>query len=60
MKIRPVGAALFHVDRQTYGRTDVQTDVQADGRTDVQADGRTYRRTYMMGLNHFSQFFEGD
>jgi hypothetical protein len=27
MKIRPVGAELFHADRQTEGRTDGQTDV---------------------------------
>jgi hypothetical protein len=26
MKIRPVGAELFHVDRQTVGQKDGQTD----------------------------------
>jgi len=28
MKIRPVGAALFHSDRQTDGQTDRQTDIR--------------------------------
>jgi hypothetical protein len=27
MKIRPVGAELFHADRQTDGRTEGQTDM---------------------------------
>jgi hypothetical protein len=27
IKIRPVGAEMFHADRQTDGRTDRQTDV---------------------------------
>jgi len=30
MKIRPVGAELFHLDGRTYGRTDRQTDRQSD------------------------------
>jgi hypothetical protein len=30
MKIRPVGAELFHVDRETGRRTDKQTDRQTD------------------------------
>jgi hypothetical protein len=28
MKIRQVGAKLFHADGQTYGRTDVRTDMK--------------------------------
>ena len=30
IKIRPVGAELFHADRWTDGRTDGQTDRQTD------------------------------
>jgi hypothetical protein len=40
MKIRPVGAELFHADGQTEGQTDRQTD----GRTDRQTDRRTDRQ----------------
>jgi len=37
MKIRPVGADLFHAD----GRTDGRTDRRTDGRTDRRTDGQT-------------------
>jgi len=36
MKIRPVGAELFHADGQTDRQTDKQTDRQTDRRIDVE------------------------
>ena len=45
MKIRSVGAELFHTDSRTDGRTDRRTVGQSDGRTDGQSDGRTDSRT---------------
>jgi hypothetical protein len=38
MKIKPVGAELFHADKQMYGWTDRQTDGWTDKQTDGQAD----------------------
>ena len=35
MKIRPVGAELFHTEGQTGGKTDGQTDGRTDGQTDM-------------------------
>jgi len=35
MTIRPVGAELFHTDRQTHRRTDEPTDRQTDRQTDM-------------------------
>jgi hypothetical protein len=49
MKIRPVGAELFHgdgqTDRQTDRQTNVRTDKKTDGQTDRQTDGWTDKRT---------------
>jgi hypothetical protein len=35
MKIRPVGAELFHADGRTDGQTERRTEGQADRRTDM-------------------------
>jgi len=35
MKIRPVEAELFHVDRRTDGRTEGHTERQTDRHTDM-------------------------
>jgi len=40
--MHPVGAELFHTDRQQEGRwTDGWMDGQTDGRTDRRMDGQT-------------------
>jgi hypothetical protein len=43
MKIRPVGAELFHADRQTDGRTDGRTDRQTGM---VSRFSQFFERTY--------------
>jgi hypothetical protein len=35
MKMRPVGAELFHADGRSVGRTDGRTDRQTDRQTDM-------------------------
>jgi hypothetical protein len=49
MNIRPLGAELFHGDRQAEGQTDGeksrQTERQGDGRIERQADRQAHRRT---------------
>jgi hypothetical protein len=43
MKIRPVGAELFHAEGQTDGRTDRRTDRRTGRQTYRRTDGRTDR-----------------
>jgi hypothetical protein len=50
MKVRLMGADLFHADRQTDGHTDGLTDRMTDGRT----DGRTDRHD--QASSRFPQF----
>jgi hypothetical protein len=45
IKIRPVGAKLFHPHRQTGGQTYRQEDRQTGGQTDRQIDRRTDGQT---------------
>ena len=45
VKIRALGARLFHVDRQTDRKRDRQRDRQAERQTERQTDRQTYRKT---------------
>jgi hypothetical protein len=55
MKIRPVGAELFHTDRQTGGQTDGQTYSQAGREASRQANGQADMTTLTVALSNFSK-----
>jgi len=54
MKIRPLGAELFCVDRQTDRQTERQTDRQTDGRTDRQTERQTDMTRLIVAFRNFA------
>jgi hypothetical protein len=54
MKIRPLGAELFHADGHTYRRTDRQVGRQADRQRDRQTDRQTDMAKLIVAFRNFA------